>query len=56
MQEELKPCPFCTGEAKMNEDSTGYYVSCKICGAETKYYNTEKEAAIWWNLRDNSNG
>ena len=36
MSEELKPCPFCGGEAKAFYDDAGgvYEVQCQECGAE----------------------
>ena len=52
--DELKPCPFCGGEAVM--DSDGYYrktfwVSCTYCGCSTQSFWTEKESVEAWNKR-----
>ena len=44
---ELKPCPFCGGEAKASiREATygecGARVVCKNCRAKTRYYSTHK--------------
>ena len=52
---ELKPCPFCGGEAiksafcwaNIADEST---VECTVCGARTKVLKTE-EAIEAWNRR-----
>ncbi len=31
--EELKPCPFCGGEAELIDNRLGWYVSCDGCGS-----------------------
>lgn len=56
---ELKPCPFCGGEAQFargfdhGDIGAIRWVSCTRCGAMTrsKLYKTEKEAAVAWNTR-----
>ncbi len=50
---ELKPCPFCGGNAEMNHgDEHGvWWVDCSDCGAETVGHSTEEEAAYAWNRR-----
>ena len=59
---ELKPCPFCGGEAYSNykgELTNGaviryYYVNCGDCGASTEYNEdkpTQEEAFELWNTR-----
>ena len=57
---ELKPCPFCGGEAFINEryesrwriDPTGFTVLCKDCKAGIRhYFATRREAAEAWNRR-----
>lgn len=50
MKTELKPCPFCGGEAKIMI-SVLSYVMCDKCCAETNHYITEKEAIEAWNRR-----
>ena len=49
---ELKPCPFCGGEASMYiAYDDGYYVCCDECGCGLPVYNTEEEAIEAWNRR-----
>jgi Lar family restriction alleviation protein len=51
---ELKPCPFCGGEAREDETilkhGTTYSVYCDDCGAEITRFNI-KEAIEAWNRR-----
>jgi Lar family restriction alleviation protein len=56
----LKPCPFCKGDAKNTSHSscdccgkafTGE-VTCQKCGARVSHFNTEFEAIEAWNTRD----
>lgn len=39
MDDELKPCPFCGGKAKYDDNfyknGTGHYVYCENCGASS---------------------
>ena len=38
---ELKKCPFCDGEARLQrkaKNNHGYYVVCKKCGCRTPYF------------------
>ena len=64
MSEELKPCPFCGGEAEMQEIEVcdmseygespliGYVVSCSNCCISFDGYFSSKEAAAeQWNNR-----
>ncbi len=55
---ELKPCPFCGGEAEITETSMfrnqDCYVQCKGCGACTKFRfgdECRKQAINDWNTR-----
>ena len=51
---ELKPCPFCGGEAHVVETIHGKtlpWVRCKDCGMETPMLDTEEEAIEAWNRR-----
>lgn len=56
---ELKPCPFCGGEAHLRqyydyEDKISYcYVYCN-CGARTSVYMRKHNAIRVWNKRSNS--
>lgn len=50
---ELKPCPFCGGEATLNETTIlglSYNISCANCNG-TNYNSTQKEAIKAWNTR-----
>lgn len=56
---ELKPCPFCGGDATLyhyRHDRTAYQthkytVECPTCGASVPFYNTEEKALEIWNRR-----
>lgn len=50
---ELKPCPFCGGEANYQGfELNNYCVYCRRCGSSTrKYYATKEEASEAWNRR-----
>ena len=50
---DLKPCPFCGGEAQCSEDLRFHisWVYCPGCGAASGYRNTEAEAIEAWNTR-----
>lgn len=59
MTTELKPCPFCGGEAEIHPSSdwdvkfTGatYFAWCDKCETRGDYYDTEAEAVEAWNNR-----
>jgi Lar family restriction alleviation protein len=56
MSEELKPCPFCGGEAGVGPlHTTGgfrpFHVSCYVCGVEYQHAETEAAAIAAWNRR-----
>ena len=53
MNFELKPCPFCGGEAEFFEDEffCRYSVVCTECGAGTDTYGVERDAMDAWNRR-----
>ena len=54
---ELKPCPFCGGEAKINLFLGNYCVACNNCmGAILPAKGmTEEEAVTAWNTRVGEN-
>ena len=60
-KQELKPCPFCGGEARLllnakrkiygkNEYRTGVVACCNVCEARM-FYGSEKLAIEAWNRR-----
>lgn len=60
MDRELKPCPFCGGEANIiggkTDAYTFYYVICSVCNTRSgdvfKGLEGEKKARETWNRRD----
>ena len=52
--EELKPCPFCGGEAKIFTPTISTYIMCKECKASTNLYSQSEEAIEAWNRRANA--
>ena len=56
---ELKPCPFCGGKAKLEFDDEACYhggrgldfVECKKCHAKSALADSEIEAITLWNNR-----
>ena len=54
---DLKPCPFCGGEADVIEHlfhglDSSYGLQCKKCEAETyQFYRSEEKAIKAWNSR-----
>lgn len=52
---ELKPCPFCGGEAKLFSLGSEYEVYCTECHSSSGWYSQKGEAAIRaaaaWNRR-----
>ena len=55
MSEELKLCPFCGGEAEVEDCRYGYYVSCQsptcLVSPETGDYESKAAAIVAWNRR-----
>lgn len=54
---ELKPCPFCGGEAELRINHCAAYVECKECEASTEHildsplYCAKDKAVEAWNRR-----
>lgn len=57
MNEELKNCPFCGGEASLSEGQMGsaraiaYFVECIECAATSDMLFSTVEAIEKWNSR-----
>ena len=53
MSDELKPCPFCGGEAKIStDDDIDYAIYCDDCpGGIESYSLTTTELIQAWNKR-----
>ena len=50
---ELKPCPFCGGEATLWKDCLAdrpWHILCG-CGGRVGYFVTKEEAVTAWNRR-----
>lgn len=58
-ENNLKPCPFCGGEAKLHKEKLDifgvmrdcYSVYCTKCCCQTQYSGSENEAVRDWNKR-----
>lgn len=55
MSDELKPCPFCGGDAMTCFDDERmifrHSVECIVCGGRSGWYSTKEVAATAWNAR-----
>lgn len=53
---ELKPCPFCGGEAELHDvySIKLYWCKCEECGAETQAEDIIEKAIENWNRRVNN--
>ena len=50
---ELRPCPFCGGEAKIIKGALRVWIHCFGCGIQlAARYLTEEDAAEAWNRRN----
>lgn len=49
MEAELKPCPFCGGDAEevQHEGGCFWYALCNDCGAEGPPSNQHRAGALW---------
>ena len=47
----LKPCPFCGGEAEIEQYSAWHFASCKNCYSMSRCSPTKEGAAENWNRR-----
>ena len=48
---ELKPCPFCGGEAERIECLSGVFVQCHKCRVSTSVSSSRGVATRTWNRR-----
>ncbi len=50
--DQLKPCPFCGGEAYLGEswDKTKN-IQCTVCGCSTVHFKNKLDAVECWNQR-----
>lgn len=63
MNEKLKPCPFCGGEAVLHKAERESFlmgktisldqISCASCGVNTSVFGNEEDAIKAWNRRAN---
>ncbi len=57
--EDLKPCPFCGGDAIRRaikyEDGLAFHIICRVCGVQTDVENAMESAKTIWNKREKSN-
>ena len=57
MNEKLKTCPFCGGEAELRSFTSKennqeiWYVTCQICEVFIENFKTKQQAIEAWNLR-----
>lgn len=52
MTKELKPCPFCGGEATVEPfNDENWFASCNECDATIEDFPNRSEAAKAWNAR-----
>lgn len=51
MPTDLKPCPFCGGEARLKGAPPSGWVVCKDCFAEGAFFDRAAEAIAAWNRR-----
>ena len=52
-ESDLKPCPFCAGEANFdtNTDKTRWFVYCTVCETTTNAKSRKETAQNFWNHR-----
>lgn len=48
---DLKPCPFCGGEAHIGHEQGAYWVQCEHACGVSSFASNETSAAKHWNTR-----
>lgn len=51
---ELKPCPFCDGQAevvRVTDKYPNYVINCHKCRISTAWYADVKQLSEFWNKR-----
>ena len=51
MMSEIKPCPFCDGDANLFNGIELCCLRCSKCGGSGKWYACNEDAIAAWNRR-----
>ena len=51
MNDKLKPCPFCGGEAMIDDTQRFYWIICHKCGMQFGDYYNREDLIEDWNTR-----
>ena len=51
-RDQLKPCPFCGGKARLViSHEFGHYIGCLRCKCSTRHMNSRSKVKARWNRR-----